>query len=582
MIPDWAKSYKASDLSKDALAGVIVAVVLIPQSMAYGMLAGLPPSVALYSCLLPIIVYAVLGSSPTLAVGPVGLMSLLTGAALAGLQLESPEGNVAAAHTLAVLVAAVMLFMRAARLGAVINYLSHPVISGFVSGSAILIAVSQLRHLFGVSVPSEHGVIETLMSIIQQLPLINWATCSIGVFGVLVMIWFRGGFLAWMRRRQWPDVWVNLISRSGPLLAIIMVEWVVFFYGMDQQHQVAIVGEIPSGLPVLIWPEINMELIEALGPSAVLIALIGYFESVSIAKSMASQKRLRISANQELTALGSANLAAAVSGGYPVAGGFGRSMVNDSAGAQTQLASIITALLVGLTLLFLTPLFYYLPRALLAGIIILAVAPLIDLKAFRQALAYDRADAASLLVTFFAVLLINVEVGIVIGIVMSIGLYLHRSSQPHIAVVGRVGNTEHYRNIERHSVSTVPHVLAIRVDENLYFANTNYLEDAIMHLIVDHADVEHVVLICSSISFIDSSALESLETLNYRLEQAGVQLNLAEVKGPVMDKLKKSEFIQRLGEDRIFLSTHQAMLALSEKAEQDEAGASMQQVDQSD
>lgn len=568
-VPDWLRSYQSNNLGKDVLAGLIVAVVLIPQAMAYGMLAGLPPSVALYSCLLPIFVYAWLGSSPTLAVGPVGLMSLMTGATLSELGITSLTELISTAHTLALLVGIVMILMRLARLGAVINYLSHPVISGFVSASAILIALSQMHHLLGVDIASGQTVFTTLKEFLLNIPSLSLTTSAIGIGGILVMLWFRDGLKGWLQQREMPEGWVNLISRSGPLVAIAAAECLVVFYALDESHQVSIVGAIPTGLPVLILPDLRWELIQSLWPSAVLIALIGYFESVSIAKSMASQKRLRIYPNQELLALGSANLASAVTGGYPVAGGFGRSMVNNSAGAQSPLASVITAMVVGLTLLLLTPLFFYLPRALLAGIIILAVLPLIDLKAFRQALAYDRADAASMLATFLIVLLVNVEIGIVVGIIMSIGLYLHRSSQPHIAVVGRVGNTEHYRNINRHSVSTIPHVLAIRVDENLYFANTNYLEDAIMNLVVEYPDVEHVVLICSSISFIDSSALESLDSLSYRLEQAGVLIHLAEVKGPVMDKLKRSEFVERIGEDRIFLSTHQAMMTLSERLTSD-------------
>lgn len=568
-VPDWLRSYQSNNLGKDVLAGLIVAVVLIPQAMAYGMLAGLPPSVALYSCLLPIFVYAWLGSSPTLAVGPVGLMSLMTGATLSELGITSLTELISTAHTLALLVGIVMILMRLARLGAVINYLSHPVISGFVSASAILIALSQMHHLLGVDIASGQTVFTTLKEFLLNIPSLSLTTSAIGIGGILVMLWFRDGLKGWLQQREMPEGWVNLISRSGPLVAIAAAECLVVFYALDESHQVSIVGAIPTGLPVLILPDLRWELIQSLWPSAVLIALIGYFESVSIAKSMASQKRLRIYPNQELLALGSANLASAVTGGYPVAGGFGRSMVNNSAGAQSPLASVITAMVVGLTLLLLTPLFFYLPRALLAGIIILAVLPLIDLKAFRQALAYDRADAASMLATFLIVLLVNVEIGIVVGIIMSIGLYLHRSSQPHIAVVGRVGNTEHYRNINRHSVSTIPHVLAIRVDENLYFANTNYLEDAIMNLVVEYPDVEHVVLICSSISFIDSSALESLDSLSYRLEQAGVLMHLAEVKGPVMDKLKRSEFVERIGEDRIFLSTHQAMMTLSERLTSD-------------
>jgi SulP family sulfate permease len=336
----------------------------------------------------------------------------------------------------------------------------------------------------------------------------------------------------------------------------------VYSFQLDTSNNVAIIGEIPAGLPQFLLPNLDIELMIALLPKAILIALIGYLESVSIAKSMASQKRQKINSNSELVGLGTANIASAISGGYPVAGGFGRSMVNFSAGANSPLASIFTAILVAITLLSLTPYFFYLPKAVLGAIIILAVIQLIDFNTFKHAWSYDRADAFSMIITFTSVLIIDVETGIVTGAIISIALYLHRSSQPHIAIVGQVGNTEHYRNIDRHQVKTDKRILAIRVDENLYFANTNYLEDTIMRLVADNPSVDHVLLICSSISFIDTSALESIDNIHYRLEKAGIKLHFTEIKGPVMDRLNKTAFIKRLGEENIYLSTHQAMAAL--------------------
>lgn len=313
-------------------------------------------------------------------------------------------------------------------------------------------------------------------------------------------------------------------------------------------------------------PNLDPDLIRQILPNAFLIALIGYLESVSIAKSMASQKRQKIDANKELVGLGSANIASAICGGYPVAGGFGRSMVNFSAGANTPLASLITAFLVGLTLLALTPLFFFLPKAALGAIIVLAVIPLIDTHTLKHAWSYDRTDAFSMLVTFFTVLIIDVESGIIAGVIMSIGLYLYRSSQPHIAVVGQVGDTEHYRNVDRHEVKTHEHILAMRIDENLYFANTNFLEDTIMRHVADNKAINHIVLICSSISYIDTSGLESLDNIHYRLDKIGVKLHLTEVKGPVMDKLKTTDFIAKIGKENISLSTHQAIQSLKNSA----------------
>lgn len=561
-LPDWLKHYEKGQLNGDLIAGIIVAVVLVPQAMAYGLLAGLPPEVALYSSVLPLILYAAFGSSRTLAVGPVGLMSLMTGATLIELGINDLPGMISAAHTLALLVGTILLLMRLARLGVVINFLSHPVISGFISASAIIIALSQMKHIFGLNISLGLPAYETLAQLLIQLPQSDLAASVIGISS-LVLLWvFKAPLVSFLSKTSISEGGAQLISKSGPLVAVAISTFIVYFLNLDTQHQVSIIGKIPPGLPEIILPSLDKALILKLLPSAFLIALIGYLESVSIAKSMASQKRQKIDSNKELIGLGTANIASAISGGYPVAGGFGRSMVNFTAGANSPLASIISAGLVGLTLLVLTPLFFFLPKATLAAIIVFAVLPLIDTHSFKRALAYDKADAFSLLGTFFTVLIIDVESGIIAGVIMSVCLYLYRSSQPHIAIVGQVGNSEHYRNIDRHNVKTDDKIIAIRIDENLYFANTNFLEDTIMQIVADNSAVNHIVLICSSVSVIDTSGLESLEDILFRLRKVGVKLHLAEVKGPVMDRLKGTEFLNNLSKNSIFLSTHQAMQAL--------------------
>ena len=565
LLPQWLKQYKKDELNGDLLAGIIVAIVLVPQSMAYGMLAGLPPEVALYSSVLPLILYALFGSSRTLAVGPVGLMSLMTAATLIELEITDPLEMVATAHTLALLVGVILLLMRVARLGSVINFLSHPVISGFVSASAIIIALSQFKHLLGLDIPRGLPTYETLYLIGENSAHINTATAMLGIGALLILAWFKSGLNKLLSKIGTHPSAIQLLTKSGPLIAVVFGALCVYLLQLNISSEVAIIGHIPPGLPELLLPSTDIELIKILLPKALLIALIGYLESVSIAKSMASQKRQKINSNDELVGLGAANIASAVSGGYPVAGGFGRSMVNFSAGANTPLASIFTAILVAITLLSLTPYFFYLPKSVLGAIIILAVIQLVDFQTFKHAWAYDRADAFSMITTFATVLIIDVEIGIITGAIISIALYLHRSSQPHIAIVGQVGNSEHYRNIDRHTVKTDERILAIRVDENLYFANTNYLEDTIMRLVADNPSVDHVLLICSSISFIDTSALESIDNIHYRLEKAGIKLHFAEIKGPVMDRLNKTAFIKRLGEENIYLSTHQAMTALKKQ-----------------
>jgi len=562
LLPHWLQRYKKAQLSGDIIAGIIVAVVLIPQSMAYGMLAGLPPEVALYSSVLPLLLYAAFGSSRTLAIGPVGLMSLMTGATLIELGITDIDEMVTTAHTLALLIGVILLLMRIARLGAVINFLSHPVVSGFVSGSAIIIALSQLKHILGLEIPRGLPSYESLLLTISQILQSNIATTSIGVSSLIILWWFKAPLGRILKKKGTNENAIQLITKSGPLAAVAISSLVVYQLDLNSLHNVSIIGNIPAGLPEILLPSLDPELIQRLLPNALLIALIGFFESVSIAKSMASQKRQKIDSNKELIGLGTANIASAFSGGFPVAGGFGRSMVNFSAGANTPLASIFTAFLVALTLLCLTPLFFFLPKAALGAIIILAVLPLIDTHTLKQAWEYDRADAISLLITFFTVLITDVETGIIAGVIISIALYLRRSSQPHIAIVGQIENTEHYRNVDRHKVITEDKILAIRIDENLYFANANYLEDTIMRLVAENKAIDHVLLICSSISFIDTSALESLDNTHYHLEKADIKLYFAEIKGPVMDKLRGTDFLRKIGQENIFLSTHQAVQSL--------------------
>lgn len=561
-MPDWLKHYKKEQLNGDLIAGIIVAIILVPQAMAYGLLAGLPPEVALYSSALPLILYAIFGSSRTLAVGPVGLMSLMTGATLIELDITTINEMVSTAHTLALLVGFILLLMRIARLGLIINFLSHPVISGFVSASAIIIALSQIKHILGLDLPRGLPAYENLYLIATNIPQSNTATAVIGLSSLALLWWFKSPLVNLLKKTRLKESSIQLITRLGPLMAVTIGTLSVYFLSLNTANHVSIIGSIPAGLPHFFLPNLDLELIKTLLPNATLIALIGYLESVSIAKSMASQKRQKIDSNKELVGLGTANIASAISGGYPVAGGFGRSMINFSAGANSPLASIFTAGLVCITLMALTPLFFFLPKAALGAIIILAVLPLIDTHTFKHAWAYNRTDALSMLVTFFTVLIIDVETGIIAGVVISIVLYLHSSSQPHIAIVGQVGDTEHYRNINRHPVKTNDNILSIRVDENLYFANANYLEDTLMRLVADNKAIDHVILICSSISVIDTSALESLDNIQFRLEKADVKLHFAEIKGPVMDKLRGTNLIKKIGEENIFLSTHQAVQTL--------------------
>lgn len=557
----WVRDYDRSLFSGDLLAGVIVSIVLLPQAMAYAMLAGLPPQLGLYSCIVPILLYALLGTSRTLAVGPVGLMSLMVASAIDQFQLQSISDITALAFGLALISGGMLVMMHVFRFGAVMNFISHPVLSGFTSAGALMIAFSQFRHLLGITGNGERsGWMEILQSISPQATLI-------GVCSIALMLMLKMRFTDRLLKGYLPPVAYSVVSRSGPLVCVLAGIGLVQAYELDQNASLAIVGEIPPGLPAFSLPAIDWLMLKQVIPLAFVIAIVGFLESVSVAKALASRRRQKISANQELLALGCANIGSAFSGGYPVAGGLGRSMVNFSAGANTQVSSLITAVLIAVSLLFLTPLLYFLPKAVLAAIIIVAVMGLFDVQSFRHVWAYDRSEGICQLATFVAVLVVGIEWGILIGAMISIGFHLHRSSEPHIAIVGRLGDTEHFRNIERHEVETCSRVVLLRVDENLYFANTAFLEDYIMQVVAENREASHLVLICSAVNAIDSSALELLDTLVDRLRYAGVTLHLAEVKGPVMDQLEKTPFLANLAPGRVFLSTHEAMNTLEATAE---------------
>ena len=561
-IMDWLPKYRRELLGGDINAGIIVTIVLIPQAMAYAMLAGLPPQIGLYSCLLPIILYALFGSSHTLAVGPVGLVSLIVGSAIIEMDLLGQEQALTVAVTLACMSGVILLLMRMLQFGSIINFISHPVLSGFTSAAAVLIILSQLKHLLGLEAPRTIHLPEALTNITSHLSEINLVTTMLGISSVAIMLIMRSNWLRKLGELKLSTTALDIISRTGPLIIVCSGIIIVWWLTLDKNANVNIIGTIPAGLPDLSIPNIDIALVRELFPIAFIIATVGYLESVSVAKALATRKRQKIDADQELLAHGVCNLGASISGGFPTAGGFGRSMVNYDSGANTPLASIITAILMSVALLFLTPLLYFLPHSVLAAIIIVSVSALIDYRAFKHAWLYDKADALALLVTFVMVLTLGVEVGILAGACLSIGIYLHRSSKPHVAVVGRVGNSEHFRNIDRFEVKTCQHVIALRVDESLYFSNTNFLEDTIINLIAENQQAKHLVIVCSSVNMIDASALEALDTIVDRLREAGVTVHLAEVKGPVMDRLKKSPFLQRLQPGQVFLSTHEAMMML--------------------
>lgn len=555
----WARDYDRATFGADFLAAVIVTVMLIPQSLAYAMLAGLPPEVGLYASILPLIAYALFGSSRTLAVGPVAIISLMTAAAIAPITAAGLADPVTAAITLAGLSGLILVVMGVLRFGFLANFLSHPVISGFITASGLLIAAGQLHHILGIS-----GSGETLPVILTglagHLGGINLPTLVIGG-GVLAFLYLARSYLSgWLRALGLPLVLQNVLARAAPVVAIIVTILAARVFDLETQG-VALVGPVPSGLPVLGLPRISLNLVLALLPAAFLISLVGFVESVSVAQTLAAKRRERILPDQELIGLGAANLAAAFSSGYPVTGGFSRSVVNFDAGARTPVAGILAAIGITIATLFLTPWLAALPVATLAATIILAVLSLVDFPAILRIMRYSGPDFAAMLITILVTLLWGVEPGILSGVVVSLGLYLWRTSRPHSAIVGQVPGTEHYRNIDRHAVLTDPAILSLRVDESLYFANARFLEDRIATLVADQPALRHVILMCPAVNEVDASALESLIEINRRLKEAGIRFHLSEVKGPVMDRLARSNFIDQLTGE-VFLSQHEAVSAL--------------------
>ncbi|NNE40711.1 MAG: solute carrier family 26 protein [Marinicaulis sp.] len=558
----WISTYERQYLTGDITAGVITAIMLAPQAMAYAMLAGLPPQTGLYASIVPLILYAGFGSSRTLAVGPVALVSLITADALGSIAGQGTEAYINAALALAIMVGLMNLALGFLRAGFLVNFMSHPVISGFTSAAAIVIGFSQLKHVLGVDLPRSHNIIEIVGNAAGMFSEFKWMTIGIAAAGVVFLVVSNGWLNGYLKSRGLSEERAIQISRTGPLFLVLASTIAVWALALAATHGVAIVGDIPSGLPPISVPPFEPGLWRALAPTAALITLIGFLESVSVAKALAAKRRQKIDPNREFVGLGFANIGAAFTGGYPVTGGFSRSSVNFQAGAATPLASIITAGLIALTVLFLTPIFYFLPKAVLAAIIITAVAGLVDWRMPKRLWRYDRAEAMSVIVTFLAVLTFGVEIGIVAGVVFSILVFLGKTAKPHIAIIGRVGTSEHFRNILRHEVHTDPKILMMRIDENLYFANSNYFEEQILHAMANHQSAENVVINCNAINMIDGSAMEALEALVENLREGGVTLHLAEVKGPVMDRLLKTDFLDRLKPGKVFLSAYDAMIEL--------------------
>ena len=542
----WLPNYKKSYLKGDISAGLTVGVMLIPQGMAYALIAGLPAQYGLFTAIVPLIIYAIFGTSRQLAVGPVALVSLMTLTAVSQLAEPGTETYISLAITLALMVGLIELFLGLFRLGYLVNFLSHPVISGFTSAAAFIIGLSQLKHILGINIPRGLKVHEIVITAIEQSNLINWTSFAIGIAGIAVIIISKK---------------INK-SIPGSLLAVVfgLIIVQVMHLGADD---IKIIGNIPSDLPTFRMPEISWSIFKDLFPLAAALALVGFMESIAVAKSLQAKhkKEYKIDSNQELIALGLTSIGGSFFQSYTVEGGFGRSAVNDQAGAKTGVAAIISALMVVLALLYLTPLFFNLPKAILGSIIMVAVVGLIDFHEVKVLWKQNRRDLSMLVATFAGTLILGVEEGIGLGVILSLAMVIYRTTRPHVAVLGNVPDTHFYRNVERFKNLEVKNeILIIRFDAQLYFANSDFFKERLEKLIEEKGDqLKLVILNAESINYLDSSAVHAIKDVVEDYLDKGIEIAFSGVKGPVRDAMALADILTQSTGNNFFMSVQEAV-----------------------
>lgn len=553
-ILDWLPNYKKSYLQGDLSAGLTVGIMLIPQGMAYAMLAGLEPIHGLYAVTVPLILYAIFGTSRQLAVGPVAMVSLLTAAGIGALQPSSTEEYLLFALTLAFLVGLIQFGMGLFRLGFIVNFLSHPVINGFTSAAAIIIGLSQVKHLFRIDLPRSEHIQEMAVAIFQSIGDIHWITFGIGFLGIIIIKYGK------KIHKAFP----------APLVAVIMGIVLVSVFNLTESG-VAVLGEVPSGLPSLSTPSFDLENWNKLFPIALTISLVGFAESFAVAKTIhGKHKDYKLDANQELMGLGMANFGAAFFKGYPVTGGFSRTAVNDQSGAKTSLASIISVVLIVLTLLFFTGLFYNLPNTILAAVVLVAVSGLIDFSTPKALWKKDKTDFFMLIATFLITLTLGIETGIISGMVLSLAAVIYRASRPHMAQLAKVPGTNHYRNIERFSnLDEREDLLMIRIDGPIYFANVQYIKDKIDNWIAQkETSLKTIILNFESVTSLDSTGSHELEDWILNWKKQEIEVCLTGVRGPIRDILDKWNLTTCIGDNHLFLDDSSAIQFLDNKIDE--------------
>jgi len=545
-ILDWIAAYKKSYFLKDLIAGITVGIVLVPQGMAYAMIAGLPPVYGLYASLFPVIAYAFLGTSRKIAVGPVAMDSLLVAAGLGTLVISGVENYIAMVVVLALMVGAIQFLLGLFRMGFLVNFLSKPVISGFTSAAAVIIIFSQLKHLLGASIVGSNRFHQLLQNAIEKLGDTNPYDLGIGVLGILLII----GFKKW--------------NKNIPVILIIVLLGILSVYFLDLKYYgVELVGEVPQGLPSFVLPDLKLEYVQQLWPIALALALVGYLEAISIGKALEEKSgEETIAANQELIALGASNMVGSLFQAYPVTASFSRSAINHESGAKTMLSSLFSVALVVLTLLFLTPIFEYLPNAILASIIMVSVFNLIDLR-YAKSLWSNRKDEFIILgITFLSTLFISITVGILIGVLCSLLLMVYRTSNPHFAVLGNIKNSDYYKNINRFGdeVEVRKDLLIVRFDAQLYFGNAAYFKKELKrHVSLKGSYLKAVILNAEAINYIDATGADMLTKLIHEIHAQGLQFYIAGAIGPTRDIIFNSGIINELHREYLFVKTKEAV-----------------------
>jgi sulfate permease, SulP family len=530
-------------LTSDLSAGLTVGVMLIPQGMAYALIAGMPPIYGLYASLVPLVVYALMGTSRQLAVGPVAMISLLVAAGVGPLAGGDPQRYIELALLLALMVGVLQLGMGLLRFGFLTSFLSHPVLAGFTSAAALIIGASQLRHLFGVDVPNSNHVHQILLAVGRQLDSVHPLTLGIGVVAIVLLVALK----RWRPAFPAALAVVAVFTASAGLL------------GLDGAG-LRIVGDVPGGLPLPAVPSLDPSAMRSLLPVALAIALVGFMESIAVAKAYATRHRYHVDPNQELIALGAANLIGSLFRAFPTTGGFSRTAVNNQAGARTTVATLVSAGIVALTLVFLTGLFRTLPNAVLAAIVLTAVASLIQWREAVHLWHVDRRDFSVMMVTFAATLGLGIEAGILVGVLVSLGALVYETSRPHTAILGRIPGTDTFRNLARHPEAERPEGITVyRVDAALSFANADFLRDQVRDLAEEAPSPRVMVFDFHAVNGLDSTALHQMEELLSYLRGLGIDVFFAGVKGPVMDRFRAAGFPDRLGHDRFYHEVSQAV-----------------------